>query len=741
MILANFSIYTGAEEEQLLPAVVVTSDGEKWGFINQTGQFVIKPTYDYVTEFNEKGIAIAQSKNGNKNGYNNIYFINKSGNVVSGPFTSYTPEFKNGIAIITTDKKSSVIIDETGNVLLKSKYELSQYSENLVGFYDSTKQRYGIMDLNGKILIPAKYYSVWPYDNIKYIVEVSAGNYSVIDKTGKVLEKLKYYNPYVTSEGLTEYYDDKSRTYGYKLKDGTFAIKPKYLSASMFRDGYAIVSISHGEYGQRYGIINKKDEFIVKPEYSGITPLGHGLFAVSKNFNLYNTYILPKALMNIKGELLTDYKFFRVSNFDGEYATACDNTSTYFIDQKGNIADNLPQLKGSGQMEIIGDIIKAEVNYGLSYFNKNGEIIWQKQETTPLSDNISVNKIKYRRDYLTYIEYPEVLGMKDKNIQDSVNAKLKKYFIDGYENNPVEIKSNTYENPTISDDEYYEDVSINFYVDKNKDLLIITESGYIYPLGAAHGLPSESYLYIDTKTGAFYQLKDLFKSNSKYAQKLTSIVNNQMSLNKRIGDISGEISYFVDKVDVSAEQPFIIGKDSLKVYYAPYDISSYAAGFIKFEIPYGQLTDIIDTKGAFWNSFDKKIVNKKIYTLSSEIEPSIIKSIESVMSSYEKNIIEAINSNNFTKVEGCLLKVSNLYNSQKKLVSDLYKKNTKEKLTKYEIYNIDNVYESNQYKAYVIEEVAVKYSGKSYVNKKFNWCYTIKVDSAGNYKLTDISKW
>ena len=214
-----------------------------------------------------------------------------------------------------------------------------------------------------------------------------------------------------------------------------------------------------------------------------------------------------------------------------------------------------------------------------------------------------------------------------------------------------------------------------------------------------------------------------------------------MSLNKRIGDISGSISYFVDRVDVSAEQPFIIGKDCLKVYYAPYDIASYAAGFINFEIPYGQLTDIIDTKGAFWNSFDKKIINKKINTLMSELEPSTIKSIESVIGSYEKNIIEAINSNNFAKVEGCLLKGSNLYNSQKKLVSNLYKKNTKEKLTKYEIYNIYNVYESDGYLAYVIEEVAVKYSGKNYVNNKYYWCYTIEVDSAGNYKLTDIRKW
>jgi hypothetical protein len=445
--------------------------------------------------------------------------------------------------------------------------------------------------------------------------------------------------------------------------------------------------------------------------------------------------------MNFKGELLTDYKFNSISEYDGEYAVANNNTTTLFIDKKGNIVENLPQLKGIGHMEFIGDTVKAEVDSSLIYFDKSGNIIWQKNDTVPLSNNISVNKLKYRRDYLTYIEYPEVKGMKDNVIQETVNARLKKSFLDGYEGNPVEIKISTDDNAEYSDEEYYEDISINFSVQKNKDLLIIEKSGYWYPIGAAHGQPSKEYLYIDTYTGAFYKLKDLFKANSKYSDKLASIVNNQVTLNKRIGNISGEIAYFVDKVDVSPEQPFIIGKDSIKVYYAPYDIASYAAGFVEFEIPYGQLTSIIDTKGAFWNSFDKKIISKKINLISYDIKASDVKSIENVINFYEKNMIEAINSNNFSKVEGCLLKGSNLYDSQKKLVPYLFKKNTKEKLTKYEIYAIDYDYANKQYRAYVLEEVAIKYSGKNYVNNKYSWCYTLKADSSGNYKLTDIVKW
>ncbi len=740
MFFTSFNFNTSAEEITLLPAVEATSAGDKWGYIDQTGLFVIKPTYDYATEFNDKGIAIVNNFGKYEGGYGDVCFINKSGKVVSGPFISYTPEFENGLAIIVTDKASSVVVDETGKVVLQTKYSLVNYSESLFSFYDSQKSGYGFMDLKGKIVIPAKYLSVEPFENGKAAVEVSSGKYSIIDKTGKVIEVLKVYIPYC-SEGLTDYFDNKINKYGYKLSNGTVAIKPQFLSASQFKDGYAVASISHGEYGQRYGLINKKGEYVVKPEYSDIAYLGQGLYSVTKNFNMFDYYYAPKALMNTKGELLTDYKFNSITEFYGEYAVANSNATTLFIDKKGDILENLPQVKGIGHMKFIGDVIKAEVDGGLVYFDKNGKIIWQKNETVPLSNNISVNKIKYRRDYLTYIEYPEIKGMKNNATQQTVNAKLKKFFLDGYEDNPVEIKSNTDDNAEYSDEEYYEDVSINFSVQKNKALLIIEKTGYWYPIGAAHGQPSKDYLYIDINTGAFYQLKDLFKSNIKYTEKLAYIVNNQVMFNTRIGDISGAIGYFVDKVDVTLEQPFIIGKDSLKLYYAPYEIASYAAGFVEFEIPYGQLTSIIDTKGAFWTSFDKKIINKKINLLSYDIKASVVKSIETLMDSYEKNMIEAINSNNFSKVEGCLLKGSNLYNSQKKLIPYLYKKNTKEKLTKYEIYAIDYDYENKQYRAYVLEEVAIKYSGKNYVNNKYSWCYTLKTDSEGNYKLTDIVKW
>ena len=117
--------------------------------------------------------------------------------------------------------------------------------------------------------------------------------------------------------------------------------------------------------------------------------------------------------------------------------------------------------------------------------------------------------------------------------------------------------------------------------------------------------------------------------------------------------------------------------------------------------------------------------------------------IQNQMKVYESKIIDAINTNDFKKVEPTLLIGSSLYNSQKKLVKDLFKKGIKEKLVGYEIYAIGYSYSKKEYKVYLFEDVAIKYPPKTtYATKKYSWCYTVKLDEKTNScKLSKIEKW
>ncbi len=721
------SITASAEENVLYPASVLTSSGDKWGYIDQNGTFFIKPYYAFAGEFNEKGVAIVADGNSLYD-VCKVSFINKSGKVTAGPFSSYIPEFSNGLAILRGANEGSIVVDSSGKVLFETKFRVISYQDGMLSFYDN-KLHYGFMDLKGKVVIPAKYFSVSNFENGRAVVEVTAGKFSVINKSNKVVEELKCYNTYNSSEGLTSYYDEKIKKTGYKFYNGTIAIQPLFYTAGPFKDGNAVVEIESDELANRYGLIDKKGNFIIKPEYSGINYVGSGLYAVSNYTDIpYSSYYQLKALFNGKGEQLTDFNYYRIDEFQNGYATACDSTSTFFIDKTGNIVDKFSKLQGIGEMKFIGNVLQAKLDGGLTYLKENGDVIWQKDNSISLKDEIKVKKVAFRPDYFTFIEYPELSGMENTTVQNSINGKLKAEFL------------NNTGSETSTDEEYLEELTRNFSTFVNKDLLIINKSGYWYPVGAAHGMPSQNYLYIDLKTGVFYQLKDLFKPGSNYTDKLTSLVKNQILLDDRIGAISGGLAYFDTNVTVSKDHPFILGSDSLKIYYYPYEIASYAAGFPEFEIPYGQINSIIDTNGAFWNAFDKTLVNHKPKLLW-DISNSTVKEIENTINLYELNIITAINNNKFTSVEPYLLKGSSLYNSQKKLVSSLYKKNTREKLVNYEIYAIEQVNDSSTYRVYVLEEIGVKYSGKDYVNNKYSWCYTVTLDTDSKFKLSDILKW
>lgn len=729
LLISLCPAYIQAAEKNLFPACVVESSGTKFGYIDENGHFAINPIYNFAYDFNNKGIAIVAN---GKSQYDKctVWFINKKNQAISGPFISVIPQFSEGYAVLNSNN-GNVVVNDTGKVVLKTSYNLGEYGDGLVIFSQNTgkKKLYGYMNLSGKIIIPAKYTYASPFSNGQGKVELANGSYSIIDKKGRIISSNVEFNSGNFSEGYAAYYDKNAGKYGYKDLKGAIAISPNFSEASAFENGYAIVTVPTGEFDWKSGLIDKKGNYILKPVYSGISPLGHGLYAVSSSKNAYSGIhdYVPKAIINVKGQLLTDYIYYKINRFQGDYAVASDNTTTFFIDQKGSIVKTLPRLNGIGTMTVTGNIIKAELDGGLMYLKKNGNIIWQKDETISVGKGFKVKTVKYRKDFYTYAEYPEIEGL-DSNIKDSVNSRLKKVFIEGYDK----------PSSGIDEDDYYVIIEDGFNVKRNKDLLLIERTGYDYPIGAAHGMPKSDYFFVDLKNGNFYELKDLFKSGANYTAKLGAIIQNRIALNSKI---EGLFSYFNLKPDVSATQNFYVTNDSLVIYYYPYDISPYAAGFPEFEIPYGQLTDIIDTNGPFWNSFDKKVINQKIQNLS-ELDDRVINSISSLMGAYEKQMVEAINTNQFNRVEGSLLKGSVLYNSQKKLVQNLYSKKIKEKLVSFEVYAIEYDSEKKAYKVYTLEEVGIQYSGKSFVNNKYSWCYTVNFESKTKlYKLSNIQKW
>ncbi|MDP4182160.1 MAG: WG repeat-containing protein [Bacillota bacterium] len=732
--MPSLSIYSANEgNSQLLPAVADQNGSQKWGFINIDGEFVIPPIYDFVNNFSKKGVAIVANKSSDYDTtYKTvIYFINTAGKIILGPFESSTDDFLNGYKIVE-DTKGFKIIDEEGKIVLISKYKLESVSEGMIMYSEIKKSqnRYGYLDMKGNIIIPAKYVIAGYFTNGYANVMETYDKVLYIDKKGNVLKNDMSIES-EKSNSIKTFIDDKTQKFGYKLSSGQIAIEAKFAEAGEFIDDIAIVAILTGEYEKRYGLIDTEGQYIIKPEYTSIVYIGQGLYAVNrKGVGGWNYINYPNAIFDKTGKQLSDFSYYNIQNFKDGYASVCSETQTFFIDKNACITTDLPVTDGIGTLEFIGDVVKAQCDNTLSYYRRDGSLIWRQDRDNNLKSGIKVKMTQYRPDYYTYFEYPEFYWLSDAKVQKNVNERLASEVLA----HRVKIKAQFPEDESMSTSGY----SIN----QNKDLLIIQTEGYDYLIGGKHDMPWRRDFPLNLKTGAIYSLKDLFKPNTKYKEKLTAIIRNQIALNNSIKEEKFYVPSLPLEVTITDSTGFTITRDALKIFFPPGGLTSYAAGFLSFDIPYGQIEDLIDTKGAFWISFDKQVIKNKIKPLTN-ISTETLSALQKQMKSYENKIIEAVNNNDFKKVEALLLKGSSLYNDQKKLVKNLYSKNIKEKLIDFDIYAIGYLEENQEYKVYIVENIGIKYpSSKSYSPKKFRWFYTIKYDTKEKaYKLSNISNW
>lgn len=485
-------------------------------------------------------------------------YINSNGEYVIAPAYQSAGEFHDGVAV-TYDYYSSDenphavyrVIDEEGTVLYESNDSIRDYSNGAAVFSDpDNNYAFGYLDTTGQILIPSGY--LWAEDfneNGQAAVGLAVGSFGIIDKSGTVLESY-----------------DVSEEYSY------YSVK----------DGYIIYNLSGNNL---MGVINFAGEEVFAPEYSEITYLGNNLFGI-RNVSEEEYYLLqtkPVAIYNSEGELLSDNQY-DVSRYEGEYASATDEASTYFIGLDGKAVPDLPKLEGIGTMKFIGDIIKANVDNVLIYMRKDGTVIWKTDKSVYLEGDITINAGKYRANRHILVYYPVVEGLADAAVQDAVNEALYQEY--------VTSQAGAQEDLSVSD---------SFTAERMDQLLMIHESGYDYLFGAVHGTPYSSYDFIDIDTGEFYELGDLFKSDSDYVTVISDIIKERITEQSKEDDSM----YFPEfYTGITEDQYFKLTKDSLIIYFMPYEIAAYAAGMPEFEIPFADITDLIDTEGAFWNSFE-----------------------------------------------------------------------------------------------------------------------------------------
>jgi hypothetical protein len=504
-----------------------------------------------VSSYTSQGISALYPVCIQKYGTMKYGYIDSTGKMVIQPIYEDAQNFSEGFAIVYTGKEYHVI-DEKGKEIVASIGPIQTFHDGLAAFSDSKNSTQGYINTSGSIIIRPQFDTAGSFRADGTAIVTKSGKYEIINKKGKILK--------------------------------TYRLHKKYTGCNVTDDGYVMYTDLNTH---REGVLTIDGKVILKPVYEEVTYLGDGLFGVKKALSAKEAYLVnikPAAIVNKYGKRITSYKYYDLSEFNGDYATATSEKYTYFIEKSGRRAENLPLLEGRGTAKVLGNVIQADIDNEMFYIKKDGTTVWKNDGITRLSSGIKVSTVKFKPNKYVVVNYPQIDGMENEKVQNVVNTKLKTIFT----KSRMSIKEK--EHMTVHD---------NFTVKQIRNLLIINATGYDYYFGCAHGTPICIYHFIDTKTGDFYQLKDLFHSNSDYVTKLSKIIAAQMKEKSK-----SQCGYnFTRKDKINKEQYFYLSEDKLTIYFDTGTVMAYAAGFPKFEIPFQDIMDMIDTNGSFWKAF------------------------------------------------------------------------------------------------------------------------------------------
>jgi hypothetical protein len=563
----------------LFPASVKEIGGQKWGYINHKGNFVTPVKYEDAQDFQPNGLAGVKIKG-------EYGLINQYGQFIVHPQYSHINPFSESRAIVMDDKGFKVI-NERGKVLTSKAYSYISNYQNGRALFSGTAEDgrylYGYLNRQGKEVIPLKYESATDFIEGKAVVRVAEGKYELIDPIGKTLQSYNKANVGTLSEGLLAFQLETGGKFGFMNENGDVVIEPTFEGAQPFKDGRAVVNTDETFF--RYGLIDQEGKYVIEPTYNDISILGEKRVALGKAFDESIPFAGSKyAIADLNGRILTEFKYVNVMEYKNGYASASDTRNTFFIDKNGQVAQNMPIAKGNGTLSMEGALIKGNIDMRLRYYNPKGTLVWSQNQIIPLNNRFRVIERKHNpnKDYLVY--YPEIQGMRFEAMQKKVNQKLAQ--LSGVK----EIDPNKQLEASYTGD-------FDVYFFKNR-LVELEINGYDFPFGAAHGMPVKVFAKVDLESGVFYELKDLFNANSSYVEVLSGIIGEQIKNDPQYSYV------FPDSYKgIAPEQPFYIDANNLYLYFTPYEIAPYAAGFPTFTIPFSEIDQIINKNGAFWRAF------------------------------------------------------------------------------------------------------------------------------------------
>lgn len=560
------------EKINLYPAFEMNKRVRQWGFINKSGEFVIEPKYDSVWDFSKEGLAQVFKNNG-------LGLINDKGVEIVPTIYREILELGNGY-VAAFDGESYHVFNNKGEKQFSGKYVyVGKYKDELfaVASYDeSGNVLMGYVNKSGKSIIEPKYLRAYDFNSGKAVVMKEQNIYLIIDNKGNEIKELEYSQVSPSEEGIYLVKNMKN-LYGYIDSEGNPLVEPKFIRAELFTKGSAIVGIKEND-STLFGVIDKDGNYIVEPKYANIISIGNNYYGVANNRdNIGYKY----AVVNNKGEEITDFNYYDLSISEGDLISVFDGINTYALDLQGKKSDKIPTLEGRGEMYFDGNILKVDLLNRLYYYNSKGELVWEESNDYVLREGAQVLENMYEATNGQKIYYPVVEGLMNKEAQDKINKKLFDEFV-----SKVESSSEKYN--------YY---NTTYKIRKINDLLTIEKNSEFYIEGDSNKKDFVEVFNISLRIGKFFEIGDLFKEGVDYLGVLTNMVKEEMMNKMATGE---DVYKVVEFTGIKENSNFIPQVDKIEIFLNPSEIISQTQTFPRFSLSQNSLASILDMELEFW---------------------------------------------------------------------------------------------------------------------------------------------
>jgi len=577
-----------------IPRGSMTDAGLMYGYVDREGKFLIDPMFESAEPFTTRGLAVVADNRGA------CAVIDWTGEQVIPWKVADIALQDNGLVLVRLtsgeseyDYTGTEVYNEEGKLLFTHPDYLASYSE---GYAPSLLEgRRGYLDETGRLAIPLEEQDLGAFVNGFAPVAKSYGQprhyvgTDGMDATAAI------------SNGISVFLDTDSQLFGYRNADGSVLVPASFLEAEPFRDGTAIVQYNSDptQFGGLYGLLGTDGKYRIDPESSGIRRLGNGLFAVGEMLGEpnwlpwdYMNYVML-ALFDSKGRALTDFVMTDIQDAGEGAVAVCDGKAIRFVDSFGLPRADLPTIQGQGILKLDGGYLTGVVDRFSVVLDKKGNPLAVLRNGMDLGEGLYLSDEIAEGSRFTDLKYPVLSGMADSDVEARINKALKDAMgasgIGEQEKDPDTGMS------------YVETVEGGWHAWRVGDLLCVEQDAYWYALGAAHGMPSLETLHLDLTTGSLHSLGDLFKADEQEAAMalLSRLVTETIVLEME------EVGYFVESVEVLPTQTFRLTEEGLVLYWPPYELASYAAGFRDFLIPWATLDPVLDKAGsALWHSMN-----------------------------------------------------------------------------------------------------------------------------------------